>query len=127
MINVKVTRDKILHELRQDEPTTVGMEARYSSRPWGRTIQELGHIIKLIPPIKVKPFVQGNKNDSNEAVAIAEANQRPNIRFVPVKSLSVAVLLSLKYTNSSDISWFFVEVAVIKIACLMLFHIVLYL
>jgi transposase len=42
---------------------------------------------KLIPPIKVKPFVQGNKNDRNDALAIAEASLRPNIYFVPVKTL----------------------------------------
>ncbi|MEH6444791.1 MAG: transposase [Oceanospirillaceae bacterium] len=35
--------------------------------------------------LKVKPFVQGNKNDSNDALAIAEASLRPNIHFVPVK------------------------------------------
>lgn len=87
IINVKVPRDKLLHELRQFEPTIVAMEACYSSHPWGRAIQELGHTVKLIPPIKVKPFVQGNKNDRNDALAIAEASQRPNIYFVPVKSL----------------------------------------
>jgi len=85
--NVKVVRKDLLHKLRQFEPTIVAMEACYSSHPWGRAIQQLGHTVKLIPPIKVKPFVQGNKNDSNDALAIAEASQRPNIHFVPVKSL----------------------------------------
>jgi transposase len=87
IINVKVPRDKSLHELRQFEPTIVAMKACYSSHPWGRAIQELGHTVKLIPPIKVKPFVQGNKNDRNDALDITEASQRPNIYFVPVKPL----------------------------------------
>jgi len=34
----------------------------------------------------VKPFVRGNKNDHNDAVAIIEARQRPFIRFVPIKT-----------------------------------------
>jgi transposase len=43
--------------------------------------------VKLIPPYQVKPFVVGNKNDHNDAIAIAEASQRPKASFVPVKSL----------------------------------------
>jgi transposase len=34
----------------------------------------------------VTPFVRGNKNDHNDAFAIAEASQRAHIRFVPVKT-----------------------------------------
>ncbi|MCU7849492.1 MAG: hypothetical protein KZQ89_16185, partial [Candidatus Thiodiazotropha sp. (ex Lucinoma kastoroae)] len=39
-----------LSTLRQFEPTTVVMEACYTSHPWGRAIQALGHTVKLIPP-----------------------------------------------------------------------------
>ncbi len=85
--NVKIRRTEVLDQLRQFEPTVVAMEACYSAHPWGRAIEALGHEVRLIPPIKVKPFVQGNKNDRNDAVAIAEASLRPNVRFVPVKSL----------------------------------------
>jgi transposase len=47
----------------------------------------LGHEVKLIAPQYVKPFVKGNKNDYNDAEAIAEAAQRPTMRFVPMKSV----------------------------------------
>jgi transposase len=47
----------------------------------------LGHEVKLIAPQYVKPFVKGNKNDYNDAEAIAEAAQRPTMRFVPIKSV----------------------------------------
>ena len=93
--NVKVGREDLLNQLRQFEPTLVAMEACYSAHPWGRAIQELGHEVKLIPPIKVKPFVQGNKNDRNDALAIAEACLRPGMHFVPVKSLSQQDIQSL--------------------------------
>jgi transposase len=46
----------------------------------------LGHDVKLIPAQHVTPFVRGNKNDHNDAFAIAEASQRAHIQFFPVKS-----------------------------------------
>ena len=64
--------------------------------PWGRAIQSLGHTVKLIPPYQVKPFVLGNKNDHNDAIAIAEASRRTKASFVPVKSLEQQDLQSLQ-------------------------------
>jgi transposase len=54
---------------------------------WAREMIALGHEVKLIAPQYVKPFVKGNKNDYNDAEAIAEAAQRPTMRFVPIKSV----------------------------------------
>lgn len=62
------------------------MEARASSHYWGREIAKLGHDVRLIPPIHVKPFVKRRKNDANDAEAIVEAAMRPTMRFVPIKS-----------------------------------------
>jgi transposase len=47
----------------------------------------LGHHAKLIPPAYVKPYVRRNKNDAVDAAAICEAVGRPNMRFVPVRSI----------------------------------------
>ena len=55
-----------------------------SSNYFGRLFESYGHTVKLIPAQHVKPFVRGNKNDANDAIAIAEAVQRPNISFVKV-------------------------------------------
>lgn len=85
--NKQVKRDSLLDNLRQYPPTHVVMEACYSANYWGREIAKLGHTVNLIPAIKVKPFVQGNKNDANDALAIAEASFRPNMPFVKPKSL----------------------------------------
>ncbi len=63
------------------------MEACASSHYWGRRIEALGHTIKLIPPTYVKPYVKRQKNDANDAEAIAEAASRPTMRFVAVKSV----------------------------------------
>ena len=72
--------------MRQQPPTTVVMEACYSSHYWGRELSKMSHDVKLIPAQHVTPFVRGNKNDRNDAFAIAEASQRAHIRFVPIKS-----------------------------------------
>jgi transposase len=48
----------------------------------------LGHDVKLLPPQHVKPMVQGNKNDYNDARAIAEALNRPKVTVVAVKTVA---------------------------------------
>src|SRR5947207_6395631 len=64
----------------------VGMEACLSAHFVSRTLRTLGHEPRIIPAIYVKPFVKGQKNDYNDAEAIAEAALRPNLRFVQEKS-----------------------------------------
>src|SRR5690606_16054764 len=83
----QVRRNQLLSTLAQMPPCIVAMEACASAHHWARQIQSLGHTVRLIPPQYVKPFVKGNKTDRNDAEAICEAAQRPNMRFVPVKSL----------------------------------------
>lgn len=62
------------------------MEACATAHDWGRQIGALGHEVKLIPPIYVKPFVKRHKNDAADAEAIAEAASRPTMRTVAVKT-----------------------------------------
>lgn len=64
----------------------VGMEACASSEYWARTVESLGHTVRRVHPRYVKAFLLGAKNDANDAAAICEAVQRPNMRFVPHKS-----------------------------------------
>lgn len=68
------------------EPVLVGMEACASAHYWARELQALGHEVKLIPPQYVKPFVRGNKHDYNDALGIAEAVVRPEMRFAAIKT-----------------------------------------
>lgn len=79
-------RNQVLTFFAQLPPCLIGMEACSGSNYWGRELKKLGHQIKLIPPQYVKPYLRGNKNDYNDARAIAEAANRPNIPTVAIKS-----------------------------------------
>src|ERR1051325_5585834 len=59
-------------------PSIVGMEACLSAHFVSRVLRRLGHKPRIIPAIYVRPFVKGQKNDYNDAEAIAEAALRPN-------------------------------------------------
>ena len=64
----------------------IGMEACSGSHFLGRALREQGHEVRLMPAQYVKPYVQTNKSDYLDAEAIAEAVQRPRMRFVPIKT-----------------------------------------
>ena len=76
-------------------PCLVGMEACGGAHYWGRELQALGHVVKLMPPQYVKPFVKRNKNDAADAEAICEAVQRPNMHFVPIKTVEQQAILAV--------------------------------
>lgn len=79
-------RNQVRHFFTQLPSCRVGMEACATAHYWGRELSALGHNVKLVPAQHVKPLVQGNKNDYNDACAIAEALDRPRITFVAVKT-----------------------------------------
>src|SRR5712691_2233740 len=68
-------------------PCVVGMEACCGAHYWSRVIGRFGHTVRLIAPQFGKPYVKSNKNDPNDAEAICEAVSRPQMRFVPAKSV----------------------------------------
>jgi len=67
-------------------PTLIGLEACGGSHHWARTLRELGHEVRLLPPQYVRPYVKRGKNDAADAEAICEAMSRPSMRFVPVRT-----------------------------------------
>ncbi|ARD45401.1 IS110 family transposase [Colwellia sp. PAMC 21821] len=83
----QLRRKQVLSFMATLEPCLIVMEACGSANYWARKFIELGHQVKLIAPQYVNPFVKGNKNDYNDAEGIAEAAQRPTMRFVPIKSI----------------------------------------
>jgi transposase len=93
--NKKVRRNKLLDTVRQLEPKRIVMEACYSANYWGRVFESMGYDVNLIPPHQVKPFVVGNKNDHNDALAIGEASFRDTTVFVRIKTLQQQDMQSL--------------------------------
>lgn len=82
----KIKRLALVETFKKLPPGVVGMEACLSAHFVSRTLRQLGHRPKIIPAIYVKPFVKGQKNDYNDAEAIAEASLRPNLRTVQEKT-----------------------------------------
>ena len=87
VVRKKIGRNQLLRFIAQTPPCLIGMEACSGSHFWSRQFQKFGHDVRSISPQFVKPYVKTNKNDANDAEAICEAVQRPNMRFVPVKTI----------------------------------------
>ena len=93
--NRPLRRAQLLSFFSKLEPCLIGMEACSSAHHWGRELTELGHDVRLIPPIYVKPYVKRGKSDAIDAEAICEAVTRPTMRFVAIKTVEQQSLLSL--------------------------------
>jgi transposase len=76
-------------------PCLIGMEACSGAHEWARQFTALGHTVRLMAPKFVAPYRKGGKNDGNDAEAICEAVARPNMRFVPIKSVEQQALLTV--------------------------------
>ncbi|MGY4167617.1 hypothetical protein ACVIM8_001690 [Bradyrhizobium sp. USDA 4529] len=84
----RLRRSEVISFFSSLAPCLVGIEACATVPYWAREIRRFGHDVRLIPPAYVKPYVRrGAKNDAADTAAICEAITRPNMRFVPVKSI----------------------------------------
>ncbi len=93
VFNRAVKRDQLLGFLARYPGVVITMEACSGSNYLGRTLQQHGYPVRLIPPMHVKPFVKGNKNDRNDAFAICEAANRPQMVFVQPRSVEQTDLI----------------------------------
>lgn len=82
-----ISRNKFAELVTQLPPCLIGMEACSGAHEWARRFGHFGHTVKLMAPKFVAPYRKSGKNDGNDAEAICEAVARPNMRFVPVKSV----------------------------------------
>src|SRR3984893_18399454 len=64
----------------------IGMEACVGAHHLSRKLKALGHDARLLPAKYLRPYSKGQKNDFNDAEAIAEAVQRPTMKFVATKT-----------------------------------------
>ena len=82
----KLSRAQFVAFVAQHPRCVIAMEACATAHGWGRELEKLGHEVRLIAPVYVKPFVKRQKNDVADAEAIVEAALRPTMRFVAVKT-----------------------------------------
>ena len=90
-----ISRAKLAELVARLPPCLIGMEACSGAHEWARRFSEAGHTAKLMAPKFVTPYRKSGKNDGNDAEAICEAVGRPNMRFVPIKSVQQQCDLSL--------------------------------
>jgi len=95
VLRKQIRRGQLAQFFAQLPPCLVGMEACGSAHYWGRKLQELGHEVRLIPPQYVKAYVKTNKTDAADAEAICEALGRPNMHFVPIKTMEQQSILAV--------------------------------
>ena len=76
----KLSRAQLVPFLASQPACIVAMEACGTAHYWGREAAELGHEVRLMAPMYVKPYVKRQKNDAADAEAIVEAATRPTMR-----------------------------------------------
>jgi transposase len=95
VLRQKLSRGQVEARLANMPACLIGMEACVGAHHLSRQLLALGHDVKLIPAQFVKPFRKSHKNDFRDAEAIAEAVQRPTMRFVPTKTVEQLDLQAL--------------------------------
>ena len=86
VLKQKISRNKLLEFIANMNQCGIYMEACGSANFWGRKFKKFGHNVKMIHPKYVKPYVKRNKNDVNDAAAIASAALAPGMRFIDTKT-----------------------------------------
>ncbi len=92
-------RRQVIPFFRKLEPCLIGIEACGTSHFWARELSDLGHRVKLMPPVYVQAYVKRGKTDAGDAEAICEAVTRPTMRFVAIKSPEQQAILALHRTR----------------------------
>ncbi|MEI8296119.1 MAG: IS110 family transposase [Alphaproteobacteria bacterium] len=90
-----IKRENLIFEIQNFKSCIVGIEACGGSNYWHRTLSELGHEVRMITPQRAVAFREGQKNDKNDALAIAQAVMNPHTRLVTGKSLEQQEISSL--------------------------------
>src|SRR6201982_2180300 len=95
VLRQKWSRGQIEARLANMPPCLIGMEACVGAHHLSRKLRTLGHDARLMPAKYVRPYSKGQKNDFRDAEAIAEAVQRPTMKFVATKTVDQLDLQAL--------------------------------
>src|SRR5881392_1987843 len=86
VLRQKWSRNQVETRFANLPPCLIGMEACVGAHHLSRKLNSLGHDARLMPAKYVRPYSKGQKNDFRDAEAIAEAVQRPTMKFVATKT-----------------------------------------
>lgn len=95
VLRKRLSRSKLVEFIIQLPPCLIGFEACSGAHHWARLFEQMGHTAKIMSPQFVKPYIRSNKNDRNDARGIAEAVTRPDMKFVPIKTVEQQDILLL--------------------------------
>jgi len=95
VLRQKWSRGQVETRLANMSPCLIGMEACVGAHHLSRRLKALGHDARLMPAKYVRPYSKGQKNDFRDAEAIAEAVQRPTMKFVATKTVDQLDLQAL--------------------------------
>jgi transposase len=86
VLRQKWSRSQVETRFANMPPCLIGMEACVGAHHLSRKLKAFGHDARLMPAKYVRPYSKGQKNDFRDAEAIAEAVQRPTMKFVTTKT-----------------------------------------
>jgi transposase len=104
VLRQKWSRGQVEARLANIPPCLVGMEACVGAHHLSRCLNALGHDARLMPAKYVRPYSKGQKNDFRDAEAIAEAVQRPTMKFVAMKTTDQLDLQALHRVRERFVS-----------------------
>ena len=85
VLRQKWSRSQVEARFANMPPCLIGMEACVGAHHLSRKLSAFGHDARLMPAKYVRPYSKG-QNDFRDAEAIAEAVQRPTMKFVTTKT-----------------------------------------
>ena len=104
VLRQKWSRGQVEARLANLPQCRIGMEACVGAHHLSRTLKALGHDPRLMPAKYVRPYSKGQKNDYRDAEAIAEAVQRPTMKFVATKTADQLDLQALHRVRERFVS-----------------------
>ena len=104
LFSKELTRNKFCEFLANQKPALVAFEACATAHYWSRVARSFGHQTKILPALSVYPFRQGHKTDKNDALAVAEAANRPHVKEAPYKTVDQQALQSIQRSRDLLVS-----------------------
>ena len=104
VLHQKWSRGQVEARFANMPPCLIGMEACVGAHHLSRKLKALGHDARLMPAQYVRPYSKGQKNDFRDAEAIAEAVQRPTMKFVATKTAEQLDLQALHRVRARLVS-----------------------